>query len=128
MKFPFTKAAIIAAAPGTYRDAKQPGLYAYVTPTSRKYGVYVSIRNNPIRRSLGNVADQSVEAARAEAARIIHELRETPKQRQKKLLSQFYTFINGVVLAQHGLQVADQLHCLCRPTMYQLSVDHPEDA
>ena len=85
MKMLLTKAAIIAAEPGTYYDSKQPGLCVYVTPTSRKYGVYVSIRSVPTRRSLGNVADKSVEAARMEAARIITELRETPKQKQKKM-------------------------------------------
>lgn len=85
MKFHFTKAAIIAAPVGTHYDTKQSGLCVHISATTKKYGVYVSIRNTPTRRSLGDVNDRSVEAVRAEAARVIAGLRETPKQRQRRL-------------------------------------------
>lgn len=83
-KFHFTKAAVIAAPIGTHYDTRQSGLCVTVTEHSRKYGIYISVKNKPVRRSLGDVADKSVEAVRAEAARVIAELRESPKVKAKK--------------------------------------------
>jgi integrase len=84
MRFSFTKASIIAAPVGVHYDSKQSGFCVTVTPTSRRYGIYVSVRGTPVRRSLGDIDGRSVEQVRAEAARVIAELRESPKQKQVK--------------------------------------------
>lgn len=78
MKFNFTKASVraIDLPIGTHSDTQQRGLVLNVTATSRRFGVYTSIQNNPTRRSIGPIEEWSCEAARLEAARIMIELRE----------------------------------------------------
>lgn len=74
-KFNFTKAAILSAPIGTHYDTKCAGLVLNVTASSRRYGIYVSVRNMPTRKSLGDASLMSVEAARLKAAEVIRDLR-----------------------------------------------------
>ncbi len=103
-KFNFTKAAIIAAPVGVHYDTRQRGLCVTVTPTSRKYGIYVSIRSVPTRRSLGDVDAKSVESVRREAAALIAELRETPKQRAKVTTVRSVLDLYSAYIADEGVK------------------------
>lgn len=84
MKLNLTKAVIATLPVGTHGDVKVVGLFCNVTATSRKFGVYISVRGRPVRKSIGSCADFSIEAARLEALRIISKLRsDTPAARVK---------------------------------------------
>lgn len=84
MKANLTKAVIATLPVGTHSDTKVSGLVCNVTANSRRYGVYVSVRGKPVRKSIGSCDDFSVEAARLEAQRIITKLRtETPAEKVK---------------------------------------------
>lgn len=109
-KFNFTKQAVIAAPVGVHYDTKQSGLCLTVTATSRKYGVYVSVRNSPTRRSLGNVADRSIESVRTEAARVIAQLRETPKQRARSATVQAVLDLYSAYIADAGVKHPDYMN------------------
>lgn len=95
MKVTFTQAVIDSLPVGTHQDTKVAGLVCNVTPSSRRYGVYVSIRNTPTRKSIGAVADWSITAVRIEAQRVIAAMRATPAERQQKItladLTKLYT-------------------------------------
>jgi integrase len=87
MKLSLTKSNVMTLPEGTHQDTKQPGLVVNVTAHSRRYGVYLSINNTPTRKAIGPVAEWSVEAARAEAARVISDLRTKPKVAPKPVVT-----------------------------------------
>jgi integrase len=79
MKTNLTKQVISTLPPGTYGDTKVQGLMVSIPETLGtgvpRYGVYVSINGRPMKKTIGPVSAWSVDAARAEAQRIITELR-----------------------------------------------------
>ena len=81
MKVHFTKAVVATLPVGVHQDAKCAGLVCNVTENSRRYGVYISVRNVPTRKAIGPSSEWSVEAARLKAAELIRELRATPKEK-----------------------------------------------
>lgn len=109
-KFNFTKQAVIAAPVGVHYDTKQSGLCVTVTEHSRKYGIYVSVRGMPVRRSLGDVTGKSVESVRAEAAKLIAELRETPRQQARKATIQAVLDLYSAYIVDAGVKYPDYMN------------------
>lgn len=101
MKVPFNKAVMSSLPVGTHQDSKCPGLVLNVTPSSRRFGVYISVRNNPTRKSIGPVEQWSVEAARTEARKIIQQLRggERTPTAPKVLLGQLASMYTAHLVA-----------------------------
>jgi integrase len=90
MKVAFNKQQVMSLPVGTHQDEKCPGLVLNVTDSSRRWGIYVSVRNVPTRRSLGAATGpgaMSVEAARREAVRLIGELRNGEQKRKVEAMT-----------------------------------------
>ena len=112
MKVQFNKAVVNTLPVGTHQDTKQQGLVLNVTPTSRRFGVYISIRSVPTRKSIGATADWSVEAARLEASKLITEMRSSEISRVKSYtigaLADMYTArLEGLGRRRSGYVTAD---------------------
>lgn len=75
MKVQFNKSVVQSLPIGVHQDTKCPGLVLTVTEHSRRFGVYISVKSMPTRKSIGPVEQWSVEAARVRAGEIIRELR-----------------------------------------------------
>jgi integrase len=84
MKVAFSKQVVLSLPIGTHTDTKVTGLVCTVTNSSRRFGVYLSVHGKPVRRSIGNAFDWSVEAARLEAQTMISELRKAPATAKEK--------------------------------------------
>ena len=94
MKVHMTKAVVASLPVGAHQDTKVTGLVCNVTEHSRRFGVYVSVKNIPTRKSIGSTDDWSVEAARIEAQKIITALREATsatKRTQRTTLDELTT-------------------------------------
>lgn len=75
MKVQFNKSVVQSLPVGNHQDTRCPGLVLIVTEHSRRFGIYISVKSMPTRKSIGPVDQWSVEAARVRAVEIIRELR-----------------------------------------------------
>jgi integrase len=107
MKVHMTKAVVASLPVGTHQDTKVTGLVCNVTEHSRRFGVYVSVKNVPTRKSIGSTDDWSVEAARIEAQKIITALREAPQARQQRTTLDELTNLYTAHLETAGRKTSD---------------------